>query len=122
MSKIYPIPLKYSDKDGKGYCDALIPSEVRHGCNAKGIYRCSGGELVTIEWLRVVDNTSGRYDDVLDGISRDLYNLPFNVVRSQWFARIKKIEGYWDKIRCRIFIEDESDKIKAIPRKGRRRN
>lgn len=121
-SKVYPIPLKYQDKDGKGYCDALIPSEIRYGCDAKGVYRCLGGELVTIEWLSIMDNTSGIYDISLNAMSEDLYNIPFPRVKSMWFARLGKVSGYWDKIRCRLFTENERDTVAPIPRKGGRRN
>lgn len=121
-SKVYPIPLKYSDKDNKGYCDALIPSEVRYGCDAKGVYRCLGGELVTIEWLRVMDNTTGIYDMSLNAISEDLYNMPFPRIKSMWFARLGKVSGVWDKIRCKLFIEDERDTVAPVPRTRGRRN
>lgn len=122
MSKIYPIPLRYIDKDDKGYCDALIPSQVRTGCDAKGVYRCLGGELVHIEWLKVCDNTNGVYDKELDFISKDLYNLPFTNIRSMWFARLKKIDGWWDKIRCRLVVENEQDTVASVPRTRGRRN
>ena len=122
MSKIYPIPLRYIDKEGKGYCDALIPSQVRTGCDAKGVYRCLGGELVHIEWLMVCDNTKGACEKQLDSISKDLYNLPFTNIRSMWFARLKQVDGWWDKIRCRIVIEDEQDTVTPVPRTRGRRN
>ena len=122
MSRIYPIPLRYVDKDGKGYCDALIPSEIRANCSANGVYRCLGGELVRIEWLRVCDNTRGVYDEALDGISKDLYNLPSSRLKSVWFARLGKVEGWWDKIRCRIVIEDEQVTVATISRTRGKRN
>ena len=122
MSRAYSIPLYYSDKDGKGYCDALIPSETRKGCDAKGVYKCLGGELVTVEWLSVMDNTKGHYDETLDFISQDLYSMPFSRVKSLWFARLGDVEGYWDKIRCKLFIKNEPDDTAPVPRKGGKRN
>lgn len=122
MSKIYPIPLRYIDKEGKGYCDALMPSQVRIGCNAKGVYRCLGGELVHIEWLMVCNNTQGEHGDMLDKLSKDLYELPFSNIRSMWFARLGRIEDWWDKVRCRIVVEDEQDTVTPVPRTRGRRN
>ena len=122
MSRVYSIPLRYIDKEGNGYCDALIPSEVRANCSADGVYRCLGGELVRVEWLRVCDNTRGEYDDVLDSISKDLYGLPFTNVRSMWFARLGRVEGWWDKIRCRLVVEDERDTVTTVPRTCSKRN
>ena len=34
----HKLPLKYSDPEGKGYCDALMPSECRRGSDAKGLF------------------------------------------------------------------------------------
>ena len=121
-SNVYSLPLRYIDKEGKGYCDALMPSQCRIGCDARGVYKCLGGELVSVEWLRVCDNTRGEYEDSLNSIAEDLYGLSMPNVRSMWFARLRKVEEYWDKVRLRLFVEDEQDTAASIPRTRGKRN
>ena len=121
-SNVYPLPLHYIDKEGKGYCDALMPSQCRIGCDARGVYKCLGGELVRVEWLRVCDNTRGEYERLLNSITEGLYGLPMRNVRSIWFARLHKVEEYWDKVRLRLFVEDEQDTVAPISRTRGKRN
>lgn len=101
MSKIWKLPLKYSDKEGKGYCDALMPSQCRIGCDDKGLFQCSSGEIVKVEWRGVFRNEKGESREQLEWIAQDLYGKSFEWVQSQWYARLGKLDGFWDKIRMR---------------------
>lgn len=95
------LPLKYSDPEGKGYCDALMPSECRRGSDAKGLFKCATGEVVRVEWLGVFKNECGESKELLERIAQDLYGWTFERVRSNWIARLGKVEGCFGKIRMR---------------------
>lgn len=101
MSSVWRLPLKYSDKEGKGYCDALMPSQCRYGSDAKGLFQCSSGEIVKVEWLGVFRNEKGECQEQLEWISQCLYGKSFEWVQSQWYARLRTLDGWWDKIRLR---------------------
>lgn len=97
----HKLPLKYSDPEGKGYCDALMPSECRRSSNAKGLFKCATGEVVRVEWLGVFRNELNESQEWLERIAQDLYGWTFERVQSQWIARLGKVEGWWDKVRMR---------------------
>jgi hypothetical protein len=97
----HKFPLKYSDPEGKGYCDALMPSECRRGADCKGLFKCATGEIVRVEWLGVFRNERGESQEHLEWISQCLYGWTFERVQSHWIARLGKVEGFWDKIRMR---------------------
>ena len=101
MSNIWKLPLKYSDKEGKGYCDALMPSQCRIGSDNKCLFQCSSGEIVKVEWLGVFRNEKGESQEQLEWISQCLYGKSFEWVQSQWYARLRTLDGWWDKLRCR---------------------
>ena len=95
----HKLPLKYSDPEGKGYCDALIPSECLQGANYKGLFRCSSGEIVTLKDCGTFNNTRGECDRQLDFLCQKMYNWTFSRVRSNWIARLGKVEDWWEHIK-----------------------
>lgn len=97
----HKLPLKYSDPEGKGYCDALMPSECRRGADCKGLFKCATGEIVRVEWLGVFRNERGESQEQLDWFSQCLYGWTFERVKSHWIARLGKVEGWYDKVRLR---------------------
>ena len=97
----FKLPLKYSDPESKGYCDALMPSECRYETDCKGLFKCATGEVVRVEWLGVFRNERGESQEQLEWISQLLYDWTFDRVQSHWIARLGKVEGYWDKVRLR---------------------
>ena len=97
----FKFPLKYSDPEGKGYCDALMPSECRRGSDAKGLFKCATGEVVSVEWLGVFKNECGESKEILERIAQNLYGWTFERVRRNWIARLGRVEGCFDKIRMR---------------------
>ena len=101
MNSVWRLPLKYSDKENKGYCDALIPSQCRIGCDDKGVFECIGGERVRVEWLGVFRNEKGESQPQLEWIAQNLYGWTFERIEAQWYARLHKLDGWWEKIRLR---------------------
>ena len=97
--KAFKIPLKYSDTECKGYCEALMPVECRIGADWNGLFQCSTGENVKIRWVSTFNNEDGWFEEELDSISQRLYNWSFSRVRSSWIARLGRVEGYWDLIK-----------------------
>lgn len=95
------LPLRYNDKDDKGYCDALMPSQCRYGCNANDVFECMGGERVRVEWVGTFGNENGESKEWLDRIAQYLYGWTFEQVETQWYARLGKLDGWWDEIRIR---------------------
>lgn len=98
------LPLKYNDNDGKGYCEALMPSQCRRGCDIKGTFECLGGEVVKVEWLGTFNNEGGESRGVLELICDHLYGWDFERVRSNWIARLGtnvRFEELFDFIRMR---------------------
>lgn len=95
----FKLPLKYSDPEGKGYCEALTPSECRIGSDAKGLFKCATGEVVKIHWCGTFNNEKGWCEDDLENLSQRLYNWTFSRVRSIWIARLGKVDDWWDWIK-----------------------
>lgn len=93
------LPLKYSDSKGKGYCEALIPSECCRGADVNGLFRCTTGDIVRVKWCGSFNNEKGMSDGDLEEISRRLYKWTFARVRSEWIARLDKVEDRWDWIK-----------------------
>lgn len=97
----HKLPFKYSDPEGKGYCDALMPSECRRGADCKGLFKCATGEVVRVEWLGTFRNERGESQEWLERIAQNLYDWTFERVQSHWIARLGKVEGWYDKLRLR---------------------
>jgi hypothetical protein len=95
----HKLPLKYSDPEGKGYCDALMPSECRRGADCNGLFKCATGEVVKIHWCGTFNNERGWSEKDLENMSQRLYNWTFARVRSNWIARLGKVEDWWDLIK-----------------------
>lgn len=93
------LPLKYRDHDGKGYCDALMPSKCRYGSDTKGLFQCLTGEIVKVKWMGTMRNSKKECEDDLQKLSQKLYGLNFSYVRSIWYGRINCFEDTWDWIR-----------------------
>ena len=89
------LPLRYSDPDGKGYCEALMPSECFRGVEFTDKFRCNSGEIVRVHWCGTYNNEKGWCDNDLERLSQSLYGWSFARVRSSWIARLGKVEGYW---------------------------
>lgn len=95
----FKLPLKYTDPQGKGYCEALMPCECRRGADDKGLFQCSTGEVVKIRWCGTFNNEKGWCDKDLEDLSQNLYGWSFPRVRSSWIARLGKVEGYFDWVK-----------------------
>lgn len=98
------LPLRYNDSEGMGFCEALLPSQCRRGCDDNGILECIGGERVRVEWLGTFNNNGGESSGVLELICQMLYGWSFERVRSNWIARLGsnvKFEECYDFIRMR---------------------
>lgn len=98
---MWRLPLRYGDKENKGYCDALMPSQCRYGSDWNGLFECASGEIVNVEWLGVFRNDKGESQSQLEHIAQDFYGWTFERVEAQWYARLHKLDGFYDKIRMR---------------------
>lgn len=101
-NEVFFLPLAYHDKEGKGYCDALMPSQCRYNSDARGLFMCSNGELVKVEWRAVFRNEHDCCRNDLEVRSQNLYSWSFSRVRSTWIARLGSSfvdDGCWDVIR-----------------------
>lgn len=106
---VYPLPIRYNDKDNNGYCKALMPSQCRRGCNYKGVFKCLSGEKVKVEWLGVFINDHDASVEQLNHICETLYDWTFERVKSNWVARLgihTILEDCWDYIRIRKYEGD----------------
>lgn len=99
MDAIVRLPLKYSDPEGKGYCDALMPSQCRVGCDDKVVFECIGGDRVHIKWLGTFNNSDGACNEDLDRIAQNLYGWSFSRLNSVWYGRLGKFDGWYDLIK-----------------------
>lgn len=53
-------------------------------------------------FLRTTNNSEGRYDEEFDSFCRDRFGMSFRAVRSEWFARLGSIDGYWHWIKLEL--------------------
>lgn len=90
--EIEDIPLKYSEY-------AVIPDEIVYGYKHNRVFRCRGGEIVTLEYNRTCNNSKGRYSENLNDLCMEVYNMPFLIVKSAWERRIGRLSGYWHHVR-----------------------
>lgn len=96
MNKV--LPLRFRD-DGKGKCDALMPSQCRVGCDVNGVFECMGGERVRVEWIGVYRNEKGESARELENLAQRLYGWSFARLQSTWIARLGKVDGWWDLLK-----------------------
>lgn len=99
QGSIARLPIRYNDKDGNGYCDALIPSQCHYHADPKGVFQCTSGETVEVQWLSIQHKDKSK--ELLDRICQELYGWQFEQVQSQWYTRVDDLDGYWSKIRMK---------------------
>ena len=56
------------------------------------------GEVVDAKFLCGWENSDRRYDGELDRICKELFNAPFESLRSMWISRLGTVSDYWHLI------------------------
>ena len=63
--------------------------------SGEGPFVTADGVAVRVKYLATWNNKDGRYDDELDRLCMDAWNVPFRFLRSSWIARLRDIDNYW---------------------------
>ena len=75
----------------------LLPCEVTQG-RMNRLLRCVGGEVVYLRWCGTFRNECGESQSQLDDTCQRLYSWAFARVRSNWIARLEKVDDWWDLV------------------------
>jgi hypothetical protein len=56
------------------------------------------GKIVRLHHIAPWNNCDHGFDAEFDEMCKEKFGMPFSTVQSQWFARLRYLDGYWDLI------------------------
>lgn len=73
-------------------------SEADQKLKDSAVFVTTDGYKVRIKLIGCCNNSKGDQSEWLQHMCENTYGLKFEVVRSNWFARLGKLSGYWHLI------------------------
>lgn len=72
-----------------------IEEAFYEGTEMQGHFLTTDKKECAFQLQTVWDNSDGRYDNEMDAVCQENWNMPFRSMRSVWFSRLGKISDIW---------------------------
>lgn len=91
LTKMRTIQCKFTPR-------VVVPQEAVAGLAVGEPFYTMDGKVCTAKFISGWNNDNGDYDEVLNDICMDYWNVPFAAIRSVWIDRVGRVGSVWHLI------------------------